>query len=487
MAQAGPGGGSVHASAQTRRQRQGPAAPLLTPDPQAPSIRDDAVAMTPPPAPWTADSRLHPGADGRFAQRRRGALLLSALLLAAIGALAWLGRSGDPAARVLTGGPLTLGAVIALTGNANLYGQDQRLGLELARRWFSGSAGSGQPQLRPLALQLEDGASDEATAMAAFNLLINRGVVALIGPTLSQQAFATDPIAERQGVPVVAPSNTAAGIPQIGFFISRVSAQSSVIAPLSIEEALRRDPSIRRVAVFYAQDDAYSTAESVIFQRALVDRGLAPVTVQRTQLADNDFQNPITAALGQRPELVVISAQAVDGGNLIRQLRELGYRGQIVVGNGLNTPNIYPICQRLCDGILIAQAYSPELRSPVNQAFRNLHRQIRPNQEPSQITAQAWTAYQVLFEAMQRLEGQGAFHGVTLRQARQALMEELLRGGYDTPLGPIRFQPDGEVVQGRFYVAQVQMQADGRRGRFTLVREFDRQTGAGANPPRLPR
>jgi branched-chain amino acid transport system substrate-binding protein len=88
---------------------------------------------------------------------------------------------------------------------------------------------------------------------------------------------------------------------------------------------------------------------------------------------------------------------------------------------------------------------------------------------------------------MQRLEGQGAFHGVTLRQARQALMEELLRGGYDTPLGPIRFQPDGEVVQGRFYVAQVQMQADGRRGRFTLVREFDRQTGAGANPPRLPR
>jgi branched-chain amino acid transport system substrate-binding protein len=35
---------------------------------------------------------------------------------------------------------------------------------------------------------------------------------------------------------------------------------------------------------------------------------------------------------------VVLSVQAVDGGNLIRQLRELGYRGQIVVGNGLNTP-----------------------------------------------------------------------------------------------------------------------------------------------------
>jgi branched-chain amino acid transport system substrate-binding protein len=195
--------------------------------------------------------------------------------------------------------------------------------------------------------------------------------------------------------------------------------------------------------------------------------------VQRTQLADNDFQTPITAALQNRPQLVVISAQAVDGGNLIRQLRELGYSGQIVVGNGLNTPNIYPICQRWCDGILIAQAYSPELSTPVNQAFLRLYHQSHPRQSPSQITAQAWTAYQVLHQALERLDRRGALRGLTLAQARRALMRELLAGRYDTPLGPIRFQPDGEVVQGRFYVAQVQMQPDGRRGRFTLVRDID--------------
>jgi branched-chain amino acid transport system substrate-binding protein len=433
-------------------------------------------------APPTADSRLHPGADGRIGQRRRGALRFSALLLAGLGVLVLLGQRTDPAAALLpSSGPLTIGAVIALTGNANLYGQDQRLGLELARRWFnppiaapsSPGDGGNRQLLRSVELQLEDGASDEATAIAAFNLLINRGVVALIGPTLSQQAFAADPIAQRRGMPVVAPSNTAKGIPQIGDFISRVSAQSSVIAPLSVAEALRRDPSIRRVAVFYAQDDAYSTAETAIFQRALADRSLTPVTVQRTQLADNDFQTPITAALQNRPQLVVISAQAVDGGNLIRQLRELGYSGQIVVGNGLNTPNIYPICQRWCDGILIAQAYSPELSTPVNQAFLRLYHQSHPRQSPSQITAQAWTAYQVLHQALERLDRRGALRGLTLAQARRALMRELLAGRYDTPLGPIRFQPDGEVVQGRFYVAQVQMQPDGRRGRFTLVRDID--------------
>jgi branched-chain amino acid transport system substrate-binding protein len=387
--------------------------------------------------------------------------------------LAFLGRSSDPAAQLLSPtAPLKLGAALALTGNANLYGQDQRMGISLARQWFQ-----PKPHPRRVDFQLEDGASDEASAIAAFNLLIRRGVVALIGPTLSQQAFAADPIAQRQGVPVVAASNTASGIPQIGSFISRVSAQSSVIAPLSIEEALRREPNTKRVAVFFAQDDAYSTAETAIFQKALVARGLKPVSVQRTQLADNDFQNPITAALQQKPQLIVISAQAVDGGNLIRQLRELGYRGQIVVGNGLNTPNIYPICQRWCDGVLIAQAYSPELNTAINRTFRRLFAEANQGRIPGQIAAQAWSAYQVLFEAIQRLQARGGFEDVTLGEARQRLMAELLAGQYDTPLGPIHFKPDGEVVQERFYVAEVRMDGNGRSGRFTLVREEAVQEG----------
>ena len=211
-------------------------------------------------------------------------------------------------------------------------------------------------------------------------------------------------------MPVVAPSNTATGIPQIGHFISRVSAQSSVIAPLSIAKALQLQPSIRRAAVFYAQDDAYSTAETTIFQKALNAKGLRPVTVQRTQLADNDFQNQISATLALKPDLIVLSLQAVDGGNLVRQLRELGYRGTIVVGNGMNTPNIYPICQRYCDGLLIAQAYSPELDTPANRAFvrafaAHQARSGRGPAIPPQLTAQAYTALQVIGDALQRQIG----------------------------------------------------------------------------------
>ena len=393
-------------------------------------------------------------------QRVGTALLTFGLLLAGCGS-----DPGSQTVDVTSGVPV--GAVLALTGNANVYGQDQKIGLELALQHRNGAGGING---RPLKLALEDSGSDEPGANAAFTLQINRGVLALIGPTLSQQAFSADPIAQRRGVPVVAPSNTATGIPEIGFFISRVSAQSSVIAPLAIDRALAIQPGLKRAAVFYAQDDAYSTAETTIFQKALKDKGLDPVTVQRTQLNDQDFQNQISAALREKPDLIVLSLQAVDGGNLIRQLRELGYKGLIVAGNGMNTPNIYPICQKYCDGLLIAQAYSPELDTPANTTFRQAFQAAKGGAIPPQLTAQAYTALQVIGDAMVRLDKRQPLAGAPLAATRKTLMEEILAGTYATPLGEIRFTPEGEVIQSQFFVAQVRMDPGGRSGRFALLK-----------------
>ena len=112
---------------------------------------------------------LNTSSSDLLTARRRGSVRLAIALAGAIAALAVLGRSADPASKLLPaatapGGSVLLGAAIALTGNANLYGQDQRMGLTLAQRWFEAT-----PHPRPVRLQLEDGGSDEASAIAAFS------------------------------------------------------------------------------------------------------------------------------------------------------------------------------------------------------------------------------------------------------------------------------------------------------------------------------
>ena len=57
------------------------------------------------------------------------------------------------------------------------------------------------------------------------------------------------------------------------------------------------------------------------------------MAVIRTSVSDTDFQSQITETLRRKPDLIVISGLPSDGGNLVRQLRELGFKGSLVAGN----------------------------------------------------------------------------------------------------------------------------------------------------------
>jgi branched-chain amino acid transport system substrate-binding protein len=364
---------------------------------------------------------------------------------------------------------IAIGIGVAQTSNVALLGQEEVTGAELAEQYFNEKGGINGT---PIKLIFQDTGGDEAGAINAFQTLISKDkVVGIVGPTLSQQAFSADPIADRAKVPVIGPSNTAKGIPQIGEFVARVSAPVSIVAPNAVKAALKINPKIKKVAVFFAQNDAFSKSETEIFQKTVKDQSLDLVTVQKFQTTDTDFQTQATAAINLKPDLAIVSGLAADGGNLVRQLRELGYKGTIIGGNGLNTSNVLPVCKALCDGVLIAQAYNPEYASALNQSFRKAYQAAQSKKEPPQFSAQAFTGVQVFVEALKAIDRSGKkVSQMPLAELRIALNQQLLKGKYDTPLGEIAFTPEGEIIQKDFYVAQIKMDADGTNGKFTFLK-----------------
>src|SRR5215467_10535742 len=207
------------------------------------------------------DFRAHSGTrTGGFHMRRSLSALVS-LMAVALAVVAGIGFAADP--------PIPIGISVAQTGPVALAGQEQVLGAQIAEEYFNKHGGVNG---RPIKLVFQDAGSDEATAINAFQNLINVAkVVGILGPSLSQQAFAADPIANRAKVPVIAPSNTAKGIPQIGEFVSRVSAPVAIVAPAAVKAALTINPHIKRVAVLYAQNDAFNKSETETFQSAVKD------------------------------------------------------------------------------------------------------------------------------------------------------------------------------------------------------------------------
>ncbi|MCW5313926.1 ABC transporter substrate-binding protein [Nostoc sp. KVJ3] len=372
----------------------------------------------------------------------------------------------NPTTQIGTSDAIPIGIAFAETSNVALLGQEGTDGVKIAQKYFNGKGGVNGT---PIKLVYQDTAGDEVGAINAFQALINQSkVVGIIGPTLSQQAFSADPIAERNQVPVIGASNTAKGIPEIGNYVARVSSSVAVVAPYAVKAALKQNPQIKRVAVFYAQNDAFNRSETEIFQNTVKDLKLNLVTVQKFQTTDTDFQTQGSNAINLKPDLAIISGLAVDGGNLVKQLRELGYKGIIIGGNGFNTSHIFSVCRALCDGVIVAQAYSTEYPNEINKAFHQAYVK-QYHKEPSQVSAQSFAALQVYVEALQSLDRQHKINSFTIPQLRIELNKELLRRKYQTPLGEIAFTPVGDVIQKEFYVAQLKMEPNGVNGRFAYL------------------
>lgn len=391
--------------------------------------------------------------------------LTSFVLLGSAIALTACGGGGSNTDETVSGA-FPLGIGVAQTSNVALLGQEQVTGAKLAEQYFNEAGGINGT---PIKLVFQDTAGDEAGAINAFQTLINKDkVLGIVGPTLSQQAFSADPIADRSKVPVLGPSNTADGIPQIGPYVGRVSAPVAVVAPNALKAALKLNPALKKVAVFFAQNDAFSKSETEIFQQAVKAQSLDLVTVQKFQTTDTDFQTQATAALNLKPDLLIISGLAADGGNLVRQLRELGYQGLMIGGNGLNTSNVFPVCKASCDGVLIAQAYSPSYEGSVNQAFVKAYK-AQYQGEPPQFSAQAFTGVQLFVESLKRIAESEAIADLSVQELRTKLNEQLRSGSYETPLGEISLTKEGEIVQQNFYVARIKMNADGKTGSFEFL------------------
>lgn len=369
----------------------------------------------------------------------------------------------------LSGDPIPIGISVAQTSNTALLGQDEVNGAKVAEKYFNDRGGVNG---RPIKLIYEDTAGDEQGAINAFTAQITKNkVVAIVGPTLSQQAFAADPVADKAKVPVVGPSNTADKIPGIGEYVRRVSAPVNAIAPNSIKAALAQNANIKNVAVFYAQNDAFSVNETQVFQSTAKDLKLNVVTVQKFQTTDTDFQQQVTAALALKPDLAIVSGLATDGGNLVKQLRELGFKGSIIGGNGLNTTNIFPVCKAQCDGIFIAQAYSPEFESETNTGFKKEY-QAQFSKDPPQFAAQTFSGVQVIVDALKAVDGKTKISGMSLDDLRVALNKQIndTTAKYATPLGEISFDMTRELIQTTLYVAQVKMNPDGMTGKLVFLK-----------------
>jgi branched-chain amino acid transport system substrate-binding protein len=291
---------------------------------------------------------------------------------------------------------VNLGAVLVLSGPNSVYGIPQRQAIELAVSEINASGYLGEGN--ELVVSFEDGPTPEESVAAMTKLVVEDGVVAVLGPTLSGHAFAADPVAQDNGTVVLGVSNTANGITEMGDFVFRNSLPESDVIPGTVAGAVA-EYGIDQVAVFYGDDNDFTISGYNVFIEALDANGVEVLGEETFAGGDVDFNAQLTKLINLNPDAIVVSALAPEAVQIINQARAQGYEGLIIGGNGFNSPAVINDTEGGAEGVVVGAAWNLASPNELSQAFLSNY-EITYNMAPDQFAAQAYTGAWLLATAI---------------------------------------------------------------------------------------
>ncbi len=355
-------------------------------------------------------------------------------------------RSGVQGNGESTGRIVRIGAALSLTGTAKLFGSAQRSGIKLAQDEINANHLLGNTRLEVI---VEDDASDREQASAVFQKFIeNSRVVAIMGPTLSDTALSVDPIAQQASVPVLAISNAAGGITQIGNYIFRDCLSESQLTP-QIIKMVRARLKVHKAALLYTDTDP-NRAGSNGFKKALQDLGVHIASELSFTRDQTDFTPQLEEIAASRPDALFVTAPAQLAAPLLIQAHQHGLGTVPIIGsNAFNSDTVLHNAGDAAEGLIVGSAWSAANSSGRNQQFIQSYR-ARYGVDPDQLAAQAYTGVYILASAIQ-----DADTTTDPRAVRDALERV---SNLDTPLGLFSFNDQHDAD----YPPMVQIVRKGR-------------------------
>ncbi len=331
-------------------------------------------------------------------------------------------------------GAIPVGAIFTISGAASVYGGVQQAAVQLAVDQINdwGFLGEGNS----INILFEDSASENEQAIAAMTKLVDEdGVVAVIGPTLSREAFSADPIAQEAGVVVLGVSNTASGITDMGDFVFRNSLPEASVIPGTVADAVA-ELGLASVGLLYGNDDDFTVSGFEVMAEELAEAGVNIVGEETFATGDTDFNAQLTNLIGASPDGLFVSALAAEATPIIQQARALGFTGPIVGGNGFNSPAILTQTGADSDGLIVGAAWNGASENPLSTAFVDAFTEATGN-PPDQFASQAYTGTWLIASAIRCADSTDR---AAIRDALAALP------AIESPLGSFTFDENRNPV-----------------------------------------
>lgn len=266
-------------------------------------------------------------------------------------------------------GPINIGFIGPLSGDAAIYGEPMRDVVRLAVDEINNAGGIDG---RTVNVIYEDGKCNGKDATSAAQKLINVDKVKIIiGGVCSGETLAAAPVAEASKVILFSPGSGSPDITNAGDYIFRNFPSDASSGRKMAELAIARN--LKNIALLVETTD-YAQAIKRVFTTRFNELGGKIVADESFTSEATDMRTQITKIKSQNPNAVYLVPQTPARAEIaIKQFNELGLKVQILSNEIVNSEAILKNLGTLVEGILYAEPAFDETR-PMSKAYLDKHK-----------------------------------------------------------------------------------------------------------------
>jgi branched-chain amino acid transport system substrate-binding protein len=284
-----------------------------------------------------------------------------------------------------------------------------------------------------------DDECDPSKATAAASKLISEEVVAVVGGYCSGATLPTLTLYGDAGIPfVIAAANATSLIDENPGWAFMINSTGDAQAAKAVEWF--KNLGVESIALV---DDgsAFSVDLKDQTKSQWGAEGYAVLAEDRVETGTQDFSAVVTRIMAANPDGVYWTAYQGLGALLIKQLRENGYEGVIMVGDGSSAQELIDLAGADAEGVYCTAPPVVDFL-PAAQSFIEGYNNSFPR-EPGAYAGLMYDATYLLVDAIERA---GSFDGEAVKAALAAT------SGFEGITGPVSFTPQNTLNRSNFVI-----------------------------------
>jgi branched-chain amino acid transport system substrate-binding protein len=349
-------------------------------------------------------------------------------------ALTACGTTSSSSSTATDSGSCTSGQKLAFlgatTGDAGALGQNMVGGIKLALDEYN----KAHPDCT-IGLKVFDSQGDpEKATPLATQIVGDDSFIGLVGPGFSGESLATGKTFAAAGLPGISPSATNVTITQQGWatyhrVIGNDSAQGSADAKYLTDTAGAKK--------IFVVDDGSDYGKGLA---SYVKKGLGSAVggTDTVQTGQTDFSATVTAVKGSGADAIFYGGYYPEAGLLCKQLRQGGYTGLFMSGDGSEDPAFVKAAGAAANGAILSAPAGPA-PADFNAKYKALN-----GSEAGLYSTQSYDATNIFLA--------GVDAGKTSHEDMNAFIGSYTGDGVS---GPIAFDDKGDIQQSTIYAYKV--------------------------------